>query len=266
MSSSQIKKVKSFGIGGVSLAIVLGSILVIYPFFNEAETLKVQVAEKKSENSILLTRIDMLKKISGQIPEVKAINDSLSSKFPATSDIPGLVSSLGSVANSVGLGTGAFTNIETSIPVVIADTAAALPQAGSSDKPAAATGPVDNTDAGTGTPAGAAPTTGSSGSNLASMTVTISVEGTSEQLSEFVKNLSTSSGRSFLIKSFSIDSSGADSKPKLTLETTAFLYRTLPDPVNLNAPTAAPAADGTTTPPAADGATPPAPASEAPIG
>lgn len=250
-NSKQIKKVKTFGIGGIALSVVLGSILVIYPFFNEAEAIKVQVEEKKSENSILLTRISMLKNISSQVPEIKAINDSLSNKFPATSDIPGLVSSLSSVANGVGLSSGSFTSIETSIPVVIADTAAALPQAGAAD-PGAATGPVDNTDAGSGTSTGAPSSTASGLSNLASMTVTVSLEGNADQLSNFVKNLSESSGRAFLIKSFGIDSS-EDGKSKLTLEMTAFLYRTLPDPVNLNEQPA-------TTP----GETPASPAVEAP--
>lgn len=228
-SSSKIKKVKTLGIGSISLVSVLGVILVIYPFFNEQETLKIQVQEKVSENSVLSTRITSLKKTAEQVPQIKAFNDSLTVRFPATSDIPGLISSISSTANAAGLGSGAITGLETSIPAIVADSAAALP---SGEAPKAATGPVDNTDTGTASTApaaGAGGTAKSGGGDLASMKVGITVEGSSDQLASFVKNLSAGTGRAFLIKSFSIDSA-EDGKSKLTLDTETFLYRTLPDP------------------------------------
>lgn len=248
MASSRIKKVKTFGIGSISLVSVIGVILVVYPFFNEKETLKIEVQEKVSENSVLSSRIDGLKKTADQVPQIKAFNDSLSVRFPATSEIPGLVSSLANTASSAGLGSGAITGLETSIPTLIAGTAAALP----SSTPKAATGPVDNTDTGTSAapPAdGAAPASGgtaaSGGGDLASMTVDITVEGNPQQLATFVKNLSASEGRAFLIKGFSIDTA-EDGKSKLSLSTETFLYRVLPEPTAQQAPAAPATADTTT--------------------
>lgn len=244
-SSTKIKKVKTVGIGSISLVSVLGVILVVYPFFNEQQTLKIEVQEKVSENSVLSTRITSLKKTAEQVPQIKAFNDSLSARFPATSDIPGLVSSISSTASRAGLGSGAITGLETSIPAIVADSAAALPAAGAA--PAAATGPVDNTDTGAGAaaaPAAAGGTT-TGGGDLASMTVGITVEGSPEQLATFVNELSKAEGqRAFLIKSFGIDTA-EDGKSKLTLETETFLYRTLPEPTAPAPAPAAPAADTT---------------------
>lgn len=236
MASSRIKKVKTVGIGSISLVSVLGVILVIYPFFNERETLKVEVQEKVSENSVLSTRITSLKKTAEQVPQIKAFNDSLSVRFPSTSDIPGLVSSLSNTASASGLGSGAITGLETSIPTLVAGTAASLPSSGAETK--ANSGPTDNTD--TGSAAAAAPATSNAsaagGGDLASMTVDITVEGSPEQLTTFVKNLSSGQGRAFLIKGFNIDT-GAEGGSKLTLSMETFLYRTLPEPT---ANTAAP--------------------------
>lgn len=236
-TSSKIKKVKTIGIGSISLITVLGTILVVYPFFNEQETLKIQVQEKVSENSVLSTRITSLKATAEQVPKIKAYNDSLSTRFPATSDIPGLISSITSTANAAGLGSGAITGLTTTIPAIVADSAAALPAAGAT--PAAPSGPTDNTDTGAAAPAPAAGGTTTSGGDLASMNVTITVEGNPDQLAAFVRRLSQAEGqRAFLIKSFSIDSAEAGAS-KLSLETETFLYRTLPDPVAGTAPAAA---------------------------
>lgn len=228
-TSTKIKKVKTVGIGSISLISVLGVILVVYPFFNEQETLKIQVQEKVSENSVLSTRIASLKKTVDQVPQVKAYNDSLSTRFPATSDIPGLISSITTTASSAGLGPSSITGLTTTIPAIIADTASTLPAAGGT--PAAPSGPVDNTDTGSAAAAAPAATGGAtSGGDLASMNVSITVEGSPEQLAAFVRELSQSEGkRAFLIKSFSIDTA-ENGASKLSLETETFLYRTLPDP------------------------------------
>lgn len=235
-TSTKIKKVKTIGIGSISLVSVLGVILVVYPFFNEQETLKIQVQEKVSENSVLSTRITSLKKTAEQVPKIKAYNDSLSTRFPATSDIPGLISSITTTASSAGLGPSSITALTTTIPAIIADTASTLPAAGAA--PAAPSGPVDNTDTGTAATAPAAGGTTASGGDLASMNVTITVEGNPDQLAAFVRQLSQAEGqRAFLIKSFSIDTA-EDGASKLNLETETFLYRTLPEPTAGTTPAA----------------------------
>lgn len=246
-SSSRIKKVKTVGIGSISLVSVLGVILVVYPFFNERETLKVSVDEKISENSVLQTRISSLKKTAEQTPQIKAFNDSLTSRFPATSDIPGLVSSLAETASSAGLGSASITGLETQVPTIVPDTAASLPSS-STAKKEESKGPTDNTD--TGTAAGSGSTTpkaaGSASQNLASMGVTLTVEGDPEQLATFVKNLSNGKGRTFLIKGFSI-TTAADGKTTLSLTTETFLYRTLAAPVDPKAPAPNPSTPADTT-------------------
>lgn len=239
MVSNRIRKIKLLGFIVIGLVSVIGIITVIYPFFNERETLKVEVQEKMSENSVLSTRISSLKKTAEQVPQIKAFNDSLSVRFPSTSDIPGLVSSLSNTASASGLGSASITGLETSIPTLVAGTASSLP----SSTPAATAdkGPTDNTDTGT---AAAAPAAGAAKSNsagdLASMTVDLTVEGNPEQLTTFVKNLSAGQGRAFLIKGFSLDA-GAEGSAKLNLSMETFLYRTLPEPA-ANAPAPNPAA------------------------
>lgn len=242
MASSRIKKIKLFGILSIGLISILGIISVIYPFFNEKETQRVAVEGKISENSVLETRITNLKKIAEQTPQVKAFNDSLTARFPATSDIPGLVSSIAETASSAGLGSGSITALETQVPTIVPDTAASLPSS-SASKPADSKGPTDNTDTGTAAApaAGSGSTTpkaGSASQNLASMGVTLAVEGTPEQLATFVKNLSNSKGRAFLIKGFSL-TSAADGKTTLSLTTETFLYRTLAAPTDPKAATPA---------------------------
>lgn len=239
VASSRIRKIKLLGSIIIGLVSIIGIITVIYPFFNERETLKIEVQEKMSENSVLSTRINSLKKTAEQVPQIKAFNDSLSVRFPSTSDIPGLVSSLASTASASGLGSASITGLETSIPTLVAGTAASLPSSTAATK--ADKGPTDNTDTGT---AAAAPAAGTakaaSAGDLASMTVDLTVEGSPDQLTTFVKNLSAGQGRAFLIKGFSLDA-GAEGSAKLNLSMETFLYRTLPEPA-ANAPaTPAPA-------------------------
>jgi Tfp pilus assembly protein PilO len=242
MVSNRIRKIKLLGALIIGLVSIVGIITVIYPFFNERETLKVEVQEKASENSVLSTRITTLNKTAEQVPQIKAFNDSLSVRFPSTSDIPGLVSSLANTASASGLGSGSITGLETSIPTLVAGTASSLPSSTTDTK--TDKGPTDNTD--TGSASSAAPAAGaaksSSAGDLASMTVDLTVEGSPEQLATFVKNLSSGQGRAFLIKGFNIDS-GADGASKLSLSMETFLYRTLPEPVKNPAPAAPAPAD-----------------------
>lgn len=237
MATNQVRKVKTFGIGGITLITLLGGMLVVYPFATEADTLQAQVQEKVDENDVLKTRIAGLQGTAEQVPQIKSINDSLSVRFPSTSDIPGLISSLNSTAAVVGLSSSSFSEITTTVPEIIADSSAALPDSG-----AESTAPQDNTDAtGTGdegaAPAGV-PASGPGG-NLASMTVTIAVKGNPEQLAQFVKELANEEGRAFLIKGFTITSDEADGST-LSLETEAFLYRTVDDPIAQDAQPAVP--------------------------
>lgn len=244
MVSNRIRKIKLLGFVIIGLVSIIGIITVIYPFFNERETLKVEVQEKMSENSVLSTRINSLKKTAEQVPQIKAFNDSLSVRFPSTSDIPGLVSSLSSTASASGLGSASITGLETSIPTLVAGTASNLPAAAPSAK--ADKGPTDNTDTGTAASAPAAGATKSAGAgDLASMTVDLTVEGSPEQLTTFVKNLSAGQGRAFLIKGFNLDA-GTDGQAKLTLSMETFLYRTLAAPTDPKAAT--PAAPATPAP------------------
>lgn len=230
-TSNQVRKVKTFGIGGITLISLLGGLLVVYPFATEADTLQAQVQEKVAENDVLKARIAGLQGTAERIPEIKSINDSLSVRFPSTADIPGLISSLNSTASAVGLSSSAFTEITTTVPTIIADDSSALPASG-----AESTAPQDNTDtaaAGDESAAVAGAPASGPGGNLASMNVSISIKGNNQQLSRFVQELSKEEGRAFLIKSFTItvdEENGAT----LTLETEAFLYRTVEDP---NAPT-----------------------------
>ena len=234
-TNNPVRKVKTFGIGGITLISLLGGLLVVYPFATEADTLQAQVQEKVAENDVLKARITGLQGTAERIPEIKAINDSLSVRFPSTSDIPGLISSLNSTAATVGLSNSDFTEITTTVPAIIADESSALPASG-----AESSAPMDNTDtAATGDEstevAGAAPASGPSG-NLASMGVSISIKGSNEQLALFVKELSKEEGRAFLIKSFTI-TTDEESGSTLTLETEAFLYRTVEDPLAETTPT-----------------------------
>lgn len=228
-TNNPVRKVKTFGIGGLTLITLLGGMLVVYPFATEADTLQAQVQEKVAENDVLKARIAGLQGTAEQIPAIKSINDSLSVRFPSTSDIPGLISSLNSTAAVVGLSSSNFSEITTTVPEIIADSSAALPDSG-----AESTAPQDNTDATAAGDestevAGATPASGAGG-NLASMTVTIAVKGNSEQLAQFVKELAKEEGRAFLIKGFTITSDEEGST--LSLETEAFLYRTVEDPID----------------------------------
>lgn len=238
MASNRVKKVKMFGVAGVTLVTVLGGLLVVYPMITEVEAIKIQVAEKVLENTTLQTRIQSLNATADQVPAIKAINDELAAQFPATADIPGLLSSLSESASTVGLGSGAFESIETSVPALIAGGEAALPSTegaapaeGGAPAEAPASGPVDNTDTGAGSapaPAAGGGATATAGGDLASMTVDITITGTQAQLADFVEAVATGD-RALLIKGFSIEES-EDGEATLSLNAEAFLYRTLADP------------------------------------
>lgn len=244
MNLKTTASVKRIGIIVLALIVVIGSMLVVYPFLTQNAKLAADIAVAEKEQADAQGKLSQMNNLKETNTQVKQLDDDLSKKFPATADTPGFAAFVGKAAADAGLGLENITDLTTTIPTLSTPDAPAAPAPEATAKASAA--PKDNSTA-------AAPAVGAS--NLADMNVTITAMGSIDKLQNFVANLKNGP-RNLLISTYAIQqggdaTAGATTTANITGKT--FIYR----------PIQAPASDGAqaaTNAPAATPATPAAPA------
>lgn len=220
---SKAKNIKLIGFTGVGLIAALGIGLVGTPIISQTarwadEEKTIQEQNQKTEDQVVA-----LKKIQSNTDAVSGLNDELNKKFPSTANVPLLLTDISNAAASAGIGASNITAVNVKNPELY------IPPVTATKTDAAA----DTSQTSTADPAAAEP------SKLATMKVEISVLGSPDALSNFLKALGQ------IDRAIKVDSttvSAADSKDagglqSMTIQGTTLLYAGLDTPAEAAAKT-----------------------------
>lgn len=244
MNLKTTTSVKRIGIIVLSLIVVIGSMLVIYPFLTQNAKLAADISVAESEQAKAQEKLSAMNNLKETNTKVKQLDDELSKKFPAVADTPGFAAFVGKAASDAGLSLENITDLTTTIPTLSTPDAPAAPAPEATPAPSASAAPADNSTA-------AAPAVGAS--NLADMNVTINAMGSIDKLQNFIANLKNGP-RNLLISTYSIQQGGdatAGATTTAIVTGTTFIYRPIQVPASEGAVAApavpnAPAATPTT--------------------
>lgn len=245
MNLKTTANVKRLGIIVLALIVVIGSMLVVYPFLTQNAKLAEDIKTAQSAQDDVQGKLAQMNNLKATNPQVKQLDDDLTKKFPSSADTPGFAGFVGKAAADAGLGMENITDLTTTIPTLSSAGAPAAPAPAASPSPAASkdAAPKDNSTA-------PAPVAGSS--NLAEMNVTITAMGPIDQLENFVANLKNGP-RNLLISTYSIQQGGASTSGTTTTATISgktYIYRAIQAPPAEGAAPAAPATPATPSSPA----------------
>lgn len=221
--------VNLLGIAGIFILLVAGYFFVVSPFMAENGRLTESIESVEAQNNNLRTQIQSVQRSQDLAEEVRAYDEVLNQRFPATAQVDSLRGQIFSAASNAGI----TVNIDTTTPNLIQGDATG----GAEAAPAA---PVEGETQADGDPAAqdpvaATPEAGSSGGNLAEISLPLSAEGTLNDLIDFLINLSRLD-RSILVSGVSLNGGGGgeDGEPatyQLNVDAKTFLHRDIPFPV-----------------------------------
>ncbi len=219
--------------GTVALCLVLsaaGWFLLISPKRADAAELRTQVVEAQSQNGQIATKIAELKVQFAELPQRKAELATIRAAMPADAALAGLTDEVQEQADAAGV---VLMTIAPSPPVAIVDpTAVAAPEVDAEGNPVAVAD------------------TAAVGDTLASISTVITVVGSFDGASSFVKGIQTALPRNFLVTNLNVvaeekDAPATGGKPAvkngdvtLTITGNVFVLRTAQDAADAVAATA----------------------------
>ena len=248
--------VKRLGVIALALILVIGSMLVVYPFLTQNAKLAEDIKTAQSAKDDAQTKLNQMNALKATNAQVKQLDDDLSKKFPSAADTPGFAAFVGKAAADAGLGMENITDLTTTIPTLsqAAAPAAPAPAAGGSGSAAGGSGSTSTKDAAP-KDNSTAPAPAAGASNLAEMNVTITAMGSMDQLQQFIANLKNGP-RNLLISTYSIQDggqsaagsgqNGASTTASITGKT--FIYRAITPPPAVPAAPASPSSAPATPP------------------
>lgn len=214
------KGVRSLGFVGIGLLLIAGFMLVLQPLFAQNAKFTAEITAAEAEQTSVLEKLELLRYQRDTIEEVEKLDDELSKEFPGTANTPALINTIAEAANDAGMGSNNITNLTAGIPSLVSGT-------GGTDAAGAAPAPAAE-----GADPAAAPTpdAAAGSTNLAEITLDISVEGDVDEVSEFVNNL-RDADRNLTILSFNLASDSAqgnNSKTTATVSAKTYIYKSIP--------------------------------------
>jgi Tfp pilus assembly protein PilO len=207
--------VKLMGFSGVGLLLILGGFGIVSPLLEQIKANELELASSQDSNSALESNIASLKQVQTENDNVEKINLTLLKQFPELADVPGLLDAISGSADIAGISPSNITSIDFSIPELSVAPAADAPAEG--DAAATDAAPAEGD-------AAAAPT-----SNMASMKLSINVNGSARQFQIFMDELTTMT-RVLTINSFNITLDEEAGSGTLSIESTTFLYAHIKTP------------------------------------
>jgi Tfp pilus assembly protein PilO len=234
MNLKTTASVKRIGIIVLALIVVIGSMLVVYPFLTQNAKLAQDIKTAQAAQDDVQGKLAQMNNLKATNAQVKQLDDDLSKKFPATADTPGFAAFVGKAAADAGLSMANITDLTTTIPTLSSAGAPAAPAPSPTPGSSASAAPKDTSTA-------PAPATGAS--NLAEMNVTITAMGPIDQLQAFIANLKNGP-RNLLISTYSVQQGGASTNGITTTATVSgktYIYRAIQTPPADGATPATPA-------------------------
>ena len=164
-------------LGALALVMVaaLGWLLVLGPAIGELDEVRTQMSEARNQKDVLNHQLTLLREQQRTLPQTSATSAALTVKFPATADQPGLFESVSEAVADAGIPAESLTALTPTPPVV-----------GTGDEAAGVVLPVEEAPG-----------------NLATQTVTVSVESTYDEARRLLANLETMP-RAYLVTSLTV--------------------------------------------------------------
>lgn len=170
---SKVKNIKLVGFASVGVIALLGIGLVGMPLIGQTARWSEDEKVIQEQNQKIEDQVVALQKIQSNTDAVSALNDELNKKFPATANVPLLLSDISAAAANSGISSNNITAINIKNPELYV---APVAPAAKTDTASKDTSTSEST---------AAPEP----AKLATMKIEVSVIGTPQALSEFLKNL-----------------------------------------------------------------------------
>jgi hypothetical protein len=201
-------------LGALALLLVaaLGWLLVVGPETTALAEVRTQIAEAETQNDALRQQLTVLKEQQEQLPQTRAASDALTARIPATADQPGLFAAVAEAVADAGIPAEDLTALTPTPPVI-----------GTGDETAGVQLPTE------GAPA-----------NVATQTVTVSVEATYAETQQLLDNLEQMP-RAYLVTSLTVAAAEGSGQFSTTIAGNMFV---MPLAEELDSPAAEPASDG----------------------
>ncbi|MBC9704773.1 MAG: hypothetical protein H9W81_07335 [Enterococcus sp.] len=215
MDFKTIKGVKTISFLALFLIVAAGAMLIAYPLFTSTQTFAQEYSVAESERSDAEAKLSSLQTVKDTINDVIKLDAESARAFPSSANTPELVEDITRAATDAGLSISGITDLTTGIPVLATGTA---------DATAAAPAPAE------GEAAAASPDAAST-STLAEMTITLSAEGSLDELIKFSENLKSTDKRNMLISAYSIGKAGNENGSyNLTISGKTYIYNEIVPP------------------------------------
>lgn len=213
------------GFTGLILVVILGVFVGILPTYNSYKASQEELASAEERLDLATGAYRIAQGYERNYPKVLAYAQELDARFPATAATPELNATITNAAISAGIPSNNISTISTSAPESLTP-AVEAPVAEVDGGGASAGEVVPEDEGGEGQPAAAAPAPVMN--QEAVMTVSVSVSGNADQLTDFANNISESQ-RAFLVDSMSI-SVGDEGQATLEMSMTSYLHQAVPLP------------------------------------
>lgn len=225
MDLKTIKGVKLISGLVLFLIVAAGAMLVAYPLFTSTQTFAQEYSSAESDKAIAEEKLRSLQDVKTSIDQIIKIDSESKRAFPASANTPELVEDITRAATDAGLSVSDLTDLTTGIPVL------AVSATGVPADAAAAAAPAEGAD-----PAVAAAPDAPATSTLAEMTITLSAEGSLNELIKFSENLKDTDKRNMLISTYTIGKAGDEGGGyNLTITGKTYIYNDILPPME-NAP------------------------------
>jgi hypothetical protein len=183
-------------VGALALVLVaaLGWLFVLGPAFGELDDVHTRTSEAEATSDVLTQQLTVLEEQQKTLPQIRAASSALTVRFPATADQPGLFEAVSQAVADAGIPAESLTALTPTPPVV---------------------GNGDET-AGVVLPAEAVP------GNLATQTVTVSVDSTYDEAWQLLVHLEEMP-RAYLVTSLTVTASEGSGQFSTTISGDMFV-------------------------------------------
>lgn len=227
------RNIKLLGFSLIGILILIVVVAAGLPLLNQTTAQSAEITQEEDNLTTLQQQLATLQGVQEKYPAVDQINQELAAKFPNIQQGSDLLDNISIAAIGAGMSPSQVTNITIAPPAVVTPPVVATPtetpaeggDAVDAAEDAAADAAPEATDGAT--PPAAGEEAGS-GSSIAAMAVTLSVEGTPEQLQEFLTQMSNMT-RVVKIQGVSFAST-EDGKSTLAITGESYLYAVIPSP------------------------------------
>jgi hypothetical protein len=183
-------------VGALALVLVaaLGWLFVLGPAFGELDDVHTRTSEAEATSDVLTQQLTVLEEQQKTLPQIRAASSALTVRFPATADQPGLFEAVSQAVADAGIPAESLTALTPTPPVV-----------GNGDETAGVVLPTE-----------AVP------GNLATQTVTVSVDSTYDEAWQLLVHLEEMP-RAYLVTSLTVTASEGSGQFSTTISGDMFV-------------------------------------------